>query len=351
LVKKEKLERVDYIIVGQGLAGSLLSWELLQRGKQILVIDPGKEQTASKKAAGLYNPITGRKMVKTWLADDLFPGLEKYYHSLESEFNAKFIFPKTIYRPFHSHEEQNDWHGKVSSNNFSSFVEDVKINPTESENVLDPYGGIVLKRSGYVDLPKFLKVYRNFLTTSGKLSNEMFHYEDIKKLGSEVSYRGLLTKKIIFCEGSEVRNNPFFKELKFRVVKGELLNLKIDLPLNQILNRGVFMIPKENLTQVGSTYDHDDLTWETSTKGKVDILERLGKIYSGRKEVVSQLAGIRPATFDRRPFLGLDKNRPYLGIFNGLGAKGVSLAPFFSQKMADFLVDGRPLPEEVRLNR
>ena len=59
---------LDYLIVGMGLAGSALAYFLSKNGKKIALIDNNIDQTSSKIAAGLYNPITGRKMVKTWMA-------------------------------------------------------------------------------------------------------------------------------------------------------------------------------------------------------------------------------------------------------------------------------------------
>ena len=55
--------KVDYLIIGQGLAGSLLAWELIQRRCSVVVVDNGNEN-ASQIAAGLINPITGMRFVK-----------------------------------------------------------------------------------------------------------------------------------------------------------------------------------------------------------------------------------------------------------------------------------------------
>ena len=85
------MEKVDYLIVGQGIAGSLLAYELEQAGRRVLVLNEEKENTSSNKAAGIYNPITGRKLVKTWLADELFPGLEGYYLGLEQTLGAHSV--------------------------------------------------------------------------------------------------------------------------------------------------------------------------------------------------------------------------------------------------------------------
>ena len=63
----------DYLLIGQGIAGTALSYQLLKRGKNVLLIDKKRNDSSSRVAAGLFNPITGRRMIKTWLADKLFP--------------------------------------------------------------------------------------------------------------------------------------------------------------------------------------------------------------------------------------------------------------------------------------
>ncbi|HEX6890914.1 MAG TPA: FAD-dependent oxidoreductase, partial [Chryseolinea sp.] len=101
------MQKLHYIILGHGLAGASIAVQLLKHGKKILVIDKPSPTTASRVAAGLFNPITGRKMVKSWLADKLFPFLHQYYREVETLTACKFFYPMPVYRPFISIEEQN----------------------------------------------------------------------------------------------------------------------------------------------------------------------------------------------------------------------------------------------------
>ena len=64
---------IDYLIVGQGISGTMLSWFLHKEGKSFAVIDDGNEHSASKTAAGIINPITGRRYVTTWMIDEVMP--------------------------------------------------------------------------------------------------------------------------------------------------------------------------------------------------------------------------------------------------------------------------------------
>src|SRR6478609_6743743 len=104
--------KVDYLIIGQGLAGSCLALQLLKRGKCVFVFDEPEKNRASLIAAGLFNPVTGKLMTKTWKADKLFDYLHSFYPEAEEFLKSKFYYPFPLYRPFISIEEQNEWMGK-----------------------------------------------------------------------------------------------------------------------------------------------------------------------------------------------------------------------------------------------
>ena len=61
------------LIVGQGIAGTVLSYKLSQRNISHKVLDNNHQSAATHAAAGLINPITGRNYVKSWMIDDLLP--------------------------------------------------------------------------------------------------------------------------------------------------------------------------------------------------------------------------------------------------------------------------------------
>jgi len=72
------------LIVGQGLAGSLLAWQLVRRGQRVVVVDCEQETSSSKVAGGIVTPITGMRMVKTWRLDEFYPVAREFYRWPES---------------------------------------------------------------------------------------------------------------------------------------------------------------------------------------------------------------------------------------------------------------------------
>ena len=352
MFKEKKNYIVDYLIVGQGLAGSCMALQLLTRGKHIMVIDNPHPNTSSMVAAGIFNPITGRRMVKTWRAEDLFPYLYLFYQQAEKELQSHFLNILNIYRPFADLEEQNQWMGKSTSEENQYWIEKVHYRSKYPMDLLDEYGGLEVKNCGYVDLPLFINSVRSRLKERGCYTQNIFDENKLTFQENSVSYEGLEAKKIIICNGINGANSTLFGWLPYHLVKGEILEISVPELPKVIYNRGVFILPKSGgRCRVGATYEHNDLTWNATEKAKKVLVEKLNKLYCSSYNIVDQLVGIRPATKDRRPFIGIHPKYRQVGILNGLGAKGVSLAPYFSKQFVEMLENGGKLDNEVDISR
>jgi glycine/D-amino acid oxidase-like deaminating enzyme len=343
---------VDFLLIGQGIAGTALSFRLLEAGKKVMVIDQPSANQSSRVAAGLYNPITGKKMVKSWLADNLFPEIEPFYSQLETALNSKFLYPMNIYRPFLNIEEQNEWMGKSGEPGFSPYFDQVFIKEKYND-VVNPFGGIMLKNSGYVDLNKLLDEYSVFLKKKGAIIEEEFEEEYLTIQKEKVGYKDITASAIIYCNGLGAMKSRFFRYLPFTPVKGEILDLTQDFYPDEIINRGVFRITLPNgLHRVGSTYTRHDMDQGPTASAENEILEKLDKLINVPVgEIKNHRYGIRPATKDRKPFLGKHHAYGSVSIFNGFGAKGVSLVPYFSKVMLEMLIHGQEIEKDANINR
>ena len=343
---------VDYIIVGQGIAGTVLADHLLNTNHSVLVYDEASLSNSSKVAGGLYNPITGRKMVKTWLADALFPYLISYYTDLQDRLGTRFLMETPIYRPFLSVEELNEWMGKSAEPGFQPFILEVKGGSAFGDHIKDDFGGLLLAQSGYVDTAELVKAYREYLLAQSALIEQSFDTSKLEITADGVRYDGHSAGKVIFCDGPVLGSNAYFDWLPLSPVKGELLYIKVNEPFRAIYNRGVFIIPiGDGICKVGATYDHHNLDSITTQRAKKQLLEKLSELIRVPFEVVGQVAGVRPATKDRRPFVGVHPEHKALAVFGGLGTKGVSLAPYFARQFVEHMTKRTELHEEVNIQR
>lgn len=341
----------DFIVVGQGLAGTCLASELIRLGKRVHVIDSSELPSSSEVAGGLYNPVTGRKMVLTWQALKLFPFLEKFYSRLERLLDTKFLNKTPLYRPFANIEEVNDWQGRATQEMYLPFIEKIFTSEQHPGFTRNPFGGILFRQTGHVSTTKFLAAFRKKLVEEGNLSDEKFNYHELNFIEEKIVYKEYLAHKIILCDGPLGFGNELLSRVRFHALKGEVLQLKIDYNFPYILNRNSFVLATDNAYIAGSNYDLDGKDWETTAKAKNEITEKIDKILNIKYEIIGQRAGLRPTSHDRRPVIGLLPTNDRIGVFNGLGTKGVSLAPYYANQFANFLISGEELDGEVKIDR
>ena len=343
----------DVLIVGRGIAGNTLALTLLEQGASIKVVDSPNPRASSRIAAGIFNPFTGKRTTKTWLADDLFPFLRQFYTRIEEETGVSFFYEKPIYRPFLSLEDYNDWSAKTGENEYDYFINHEPSHKHYSPWIRNTLGGIECKQSGFVDTIAYLDASKKLLEAASCLIEKDFEYQDLQIEQDKVIWNGASYRYVVFCEGVKAMHNPYFRNFPLAPNKGEILTLSIPgYPLQEIISKGVFLLPKKTGEfQLGSTYrwafEHD----EPERAGAEELIAKFSKWFIPAFQEVKLESGIRPATRDRRPLLGfLDKN-PALLIFNGLGTKGVSLAPYWANELAQFILHQKELDPEVDIRR
>jgi glycine/D-amino acid oxidase-like deaminating enzyme len=346
------IKQVDYIIVGHGLAGACLAIQLMRRGKQIAVFDTPNQNRASSVAAGIFNPITGKRIVKTWKADEIFSCLKSFYKSVEDEVGKKFYYPTELYTPFRSIDEQNEWMAKSADPSFSNYVLNITAKSTYGDQVTDPLGGILLASCGYVNANIFIDSVKELVRKKHIYVEEELDEKNLKIEKEKISYQTLSAQKIIFCTGIHQLKSGLFEGLPLKPLKGEVITIKTKAPLNRIYNRGVYVIESGNMEyKVGATYNLASPVDGITDEGRAELTQKVSEFLNVGFTVTHQDWGIRPSTIDRRPLLGNHPQYKNVVIFNGLGTKGVSLAPYFSDQLTKWLLDGAKLDREVNISR
>ncbi len=346
-----KMKKVDYIVVGLGIAGISLCEQLQKLGKSFVVIDNGTEGSTAK-SGGVFNPTVLKRFTAAWNASAFFPVAVNFYTELSEKLQQEIYTETPILRIFKSVEEQNNWSVASDKRELQQFLSSQFLKNTHP-SVNAPFGFGKVLGTAQIHTANLLSGYRNYLKDEDILLSEDFQYEAIQQKENGVVYKNISAKKIIFAEGAKVVENPFFPSSAIIGNKGEYVVIKApNLNVDELLKGPVYIVPMGNHQyKVGATYSRDDYGTVPTEAAKEEILSKLKTFINCPFEVLGQTAGVRPTTKDHRPLLGSLAENPNLVFFNGLGSRGFLMAPLLSEILLKYLEDNVPLPFEMDIKR
>lgn len=345
------MKTVDYIIVGCGLAGIAFCEQLGAQQKRFVVFDDASQQS-SIVAGGLYNPVVLKRFTPVWLSALQLEKALPVYSKLETLLKATLDYKVPVWRTFASIEEQNNWFTASDKPGLSPFLS-LEVLANTNTNIKAPLGFGEVKHTGRVATKTLIRDYKAYLQTIESYVDTAFKYTDLNITSDTVQYANYTAKHIVFAEGFGMKQNPFFNHLPLQGTKGELLTIKApDLKLSAVVKSSVFIIPLgDDLYRVGATYEWKDKTHQITEEAKEELLSKLNTLINCDYEVVEQVAGIRPTVIDRRPLVGQHTTYRNLYVLNGLGTRGVMIAPYVAEQLYQYIEDAKPLNPEIDIKR
>lgn len=342
---------IDYIVVGLGLAGLSFTEELIRNNKNFIVFEDDS-QTSSVVAGGVYNPVILKRFTPAWNAHEQIQIAIPFYKKLEQKFNQIFDYEFSTKKVFHSIGDENNWFIASDKPVLKNYM-NPKIFKEKINGVIGNFGFGELKGTGRINTTKLIATYRKYLLKQERLRQEKFEYSLIEILENSIKYKGITTTKIVFCEGYGLKQNPFFNYLPLNGTKGETIDIKApNLNINFLLKSSVFVMPlKNDIYKVGATFNWEDKTCKPTLGGKKELKDKLAKTITVPYEVVGQSAGIRPTVKDRRPLVGTHPKHKNLIVLNGLGTRGVLIAPTVAKNLFNHLEKGEELDKEITITR
>lgn len=344
----------DFVVIGQGLAGTALTWWLHWAGARVLVIDREESVTSSRIAAGLITPVTGQKLVSSWRYPELWPAALSFYQRVERETESHFFHCRTMLRLFASEAESALFARRASEPDF----------PVEFRQPIQGWNanwfrggpdGFEMSGGGQLDVVAYLDASRRFFRRVGcyqacdvDVSRETELRADAVFLRSP----DVKTKELLFCQGIDAATNPWFHQVQFKPAKGEILTLRIPgLAEERVIHRGIWLARVgEETYKAGATYNWKSLDNRPTASGCHEIAAQLAEFLALPFEVINHQAAVRPIHRNQYPVLGRHPLHPQLSYFNGLGSKGALHAPFFAKQLVDMLVDEGSIDPSVDLN-
>jgi glycine/D-amino acid oxidase-like deaminating enzyme len=341
---------LDFVIIGQGLAGTTLAWQLKWQGLRGVIVDCDDGTSASRVAAGLMTPVTGKRLVPAWRLEETWTAAEKFYCRVEAETNSRFLSQPGQVRLFESEESKTEFERRDWSEHPAEIRHLQRL--VDNSSIDGPLGGFELPTARRLDVPAYLKASRKEF-----LANDMLRIVNLNpatdlKIENQtvhLSKPDVGTKRVIFCQGALGSENPWFNDVEYKSARGEILTLKIDgLAETRIVNQVVWLVPCGNgIFKAGSTYDFENLDLGATPTGRAEIVERLKKYLKRPFEIIGHESGIRPIVTERRPIIGVHREFPQLAIFNGLGSKGSLLAPLIASELVSHLFERLPIDSEL----
>ncbi len=339
----------SYLIVGGGLAGLTLAYCLRKADQDVTVVDDGARGSSSRVAAGIVHPVTGRRKVKTWMADTIIPFARNHYREVEALTGRRLFHDLPILEVFATAGEVNDWAARSTDPAYAAYYDGMVPPGPGWHPVQAPLGGVQIRQGGYLEVSAYLDAVREWLGTD--CVEDRFAYEALSSL--PVRWKGRTFSRTICCDGVRSFNNPHFGSVPMAPVKGEILTVRCPgLTGERIFNQGFFILPVGgDLFRVGATFTWDFSDAEPTQEGREAIEAFLRRFLAAGFTVEDHRAAVRPAIRGRRPVMGLRPGNPSVGLFNGLGTKGVSLAPYFADRLTRYLLHGDALMPETDVLR
>lgn len=368
------MREVDYIIVGQGLAGTCLAWELRALEQLVVIIDRDTPVTSSRIAAGLITPVTGQRLVKTWRWEELRAAAWEFYRRMETELGQSLLRETAMVKVFATLQEREYFEKRMSAPEYAGLLREGHAVP---HGLNAPLGSCELLSGGQLSVADFLSLSRDrwsregaFLTGELTLPDDVHLYregeapaEPPRQLDTESARRkprpagpfvtlprfGLQARKLIFCQGFDAHTNPWSSNVEFNAARGEMLLVRIaSWSEDRIVHGGVWIAPAESgLSRVGATYDWKEFDSGPTPQGRESLVASLGRLLNASFEIVDHQTAVRPILKHLNPVIGLHPHFSQLGYMNGLASKGSLQAPFFARQLARHLVMSTPLEREV----
>ena len=342
-------ERSRIAIIGMGIAGTCLAWQLLDRGADIHIYDICDANSCSRIAAGIVNPVTGRRFVLSWRFAELNETARNFYQQMEQELDIFIMHQMPIVRNIEDQRFKDDILAKIADPVYSDYLSESCFDHEDFKTASE----LVEVRGGMrVDMEKLIKTSRNVFKADGTLKDIRVETGDIVIEDNSFTIGCESYDKIVFCEGASGASNPWFSYLPFNLSKGELLIITGNPSYDFMYKDKVFFVPMNTEeVWIGSAYQwnfDDELPTEA---GKEKLIDKLNSFCKKAYDISEHKAAVRPTVKDRRPLLGEHPDLSDLYIFNGLGTKGANLAPWMSAHMAEFILENKALDRDVDIKR
>jgi glycine oxidase len=346
----------DVVIAGAGLAGAAAALYLSETQRVIVLEAARPSAGASGAAAGLVNPLMGRKAKRTWQAD---AALDALHETLDRAGAASLFSAGGVVRPAmtdkqvrffeesgSAHPEHGSWFAPEAAAERFPWL------PT-------PRGALLVRRGGAIHVPNFVAAMLEAARANGadvqSYTRVTGWTEATDGVRVRVEHDGatdeISTKRLLLAIGWGLRRFPAWADLDLRGVKGQTVRVRRPpgLTLERPISGRGYAVPDGKAIIVGSSYEHDFNDVRPSPEQTDLILQKADQMLPGlaAAEVLDATAGVRIMTRSNRPLLGPLPGAERVWVFTGLGSRGLLSAPLLARRLPECLDAPETLPRSI----
>jgi len=352
----------DVTIVGGGIIGCTLAWELTQLGASVEILERREiGQEASWASAGIISPPGPRHASRTDLAlsafrryPDLIPQIEEL-SGMSAGYRRTGEVDLGTDADTSALREVLAW--QQSNGVESSWLDQAALHEREPAVHERFTGGIYVPGAGSVILSRLTNAFARAATARGAAVREHVGVVDVQLGGGRVTsvrtFDGdLPVERLVIAAGAWSR--AFGEMLDLAVptvpVRGQMLAIA-DPPValhSVIAGTGGYLVPRADGTvAVGATEEHesgfDDRVTPAGLAELHALIERVApSLVHGR--FLQAWAGLRPGSDDGELIVGRVPHLPNVWISTGHYRSGALLAPASAELLAPSILNGTAEP-------
>jgi glycine oxidase len=346
---------VNITVVGAGVVGCSVAYELASRGAEVELVDPrGAGRGATSASAGILAPLIeghspallrlGTCGVALW--DDFIRRVER-----DSGQHIEYERSGTL------HVALNAAQGAELSN-LAGALEAADVPYTRLDagqaTQLEPAistrttMALLVPAHGFVGVAPLIDALMGAATRRGvSIVQSRATTIDALRADAIVIAAGSWSAEFIGA------SRPFVKP-----IRGQLLALSmVQRPATRVVwGTDCYIVPwRDGTVLVGATVEDVGFDERTTTSGLRGLMNAAVELMPGLEQAHFReaRAGLRPKTADELPAIGRSSTMPHVFYATGHYRNGVLLAPLTASLIADLVLDGRERPElaDVRPDR
>lgn len=354
----------DTLIIGSGVIGLSLAWELAQRGERVAVVDSQHlAKGASWAGAGILPPTSGSSV-------DTYEQLRHLGHTLHPEWSERLKQNTGIDNQFQKcggiylarspaetatlignqiwWDDHEIEYSKLETETL------LRLEPALEEISQEVKAAWLLPGECQLRNPRHLKALIAACRAAGVTFHENKDVVEISETGSvclakSSSGESLEARQICICSGAWARQHLESLELDSGImpIRGQMLLYDLKLPLLQhVINEGnrYLVCRQDGHLLAGSIEEEVGYNCETTAEGTAKLQEWAESLLPALRSrtIKNSWAGLRPGSFDGFPYLGRIPGKNKIFLAAGHFRSGLHLSCATAVCLADVMQGIKP---------